>query len=37
MVSAIISMARSLKMQVVAEGVETAEELAFLQKLVAGG
>ena len=31
MVSAIISMARSLKMRVVAEGVESAEELAFLR------
>ncbi len=31
MVSAIISMARSLRMRVVAEGVESAEELAFLQ------
>ncbi len=32
MVSAIISMARSLKMRVVAEGVESAEVLAFLQE-----
>jgi EAL domain-containing protein (putative c-di-GMP-specific phosphodiesterase class I) len=31
-VSAIISMAQSLKMKVVAEGVETAEELGFLQQ-----
>jgi diguanylate cyclase (GGDEF)-like protein/PAS domain S-box-containing protein len=30
-VTAIISMGRSLKLRVVAEGVETAEELAFLQ------
>src|SRR5664279_1739789 len=30
-VSAIISMGRSLKLRVVAEGVETQEELAFLQ------
>jgi EAL domain-containing protein (putative c-di-GMP-specific phosphodiesterase class I) len=30
-VTAIISMGRSLKLRVVAEGVETREELAFLQ------
>jgi len=30
-VTAIISMGRSLKLRVVAEGVETAEELAFLR------
>jgi EAL domain-containing protein (putative c-di-GMP-specific phosphodiesterase class I) len=30
-VTAIISMGRSLKLRVVAEGVETHEELAFLQ------
>jgi EAL domain-containing protein (putative c-di-GMP-specific phosphodiesterase class I) len=30
-VTAIISMGRSLKLRIVAEGVETAEELAFLQ------
>ena len=30
-VSAIISMAQSLKLRIVAEGVETAEELAFLE------
>jgi diguanylate cyclase (GGDEF)-like protein/PAS domain S-box-containing protein len=32
-VSAIIAMARGLELQVVAEGVETAEQLAFLKKL----
>jgi EAL domain-containing protein (putative c-di-GMP-specific phosphodiesterase class I) len=30
-VSAIISMSQNLKLRVIAEGVETAEELAFLQ------
>ena len=32
-VSAVVSMGRSLKLRVVAEGVETREELAFLQRL----
>ena len=32
-VTAVVSMGRSLKLRVVAEGVETAQELAFLQSL----
>jgi EAL domain-containing protein (putative c-di-GMP-specific phosphodiesterase class I) len=31
-ISAVISIARALKLNVVAEGVETAEQLAFLQR-----